>query len=259
MREAFVALALIALCVAGCGKSETSSTITEDPNPQSQPTPPSPARLEVASITLDPPRPKATRRNNLTVGITNQGGSSSPEYDVSVTYTQSGHSGLFTVYQGHYPALGAGQTNLIDLKRKLVINEPGTFVLRVQVAPSGESPVQKEFAFTGGPAGGPDPPPADGYADLVVRTVPDGVAVEVGLQPNANRVTAPGSGRFAGYTPCTIRLRPSDVNPGGGINVYLSKEGYVGIFTGLSDGAEKLADHGTYELSPTPLALKRFQ
>ena len=33
----------------------------------------------------------------------------------------------------------------------------------------------------------------------------------------------------------------------------------MGHYTGVSDGAEKLEDHGTYKLSPTPITLKRLQ
>jgi hypothetical protein len=269
MTRAFqVWMALCVLLVGGCtgqkggggqpsgeagGNGTAGATTTTEQQPQS------PARLAVVSIEMDPQQPRATRQNNLKIIISNQGGTPSTEYRATVFYQEAGNPNtFFPVYNNSFGSLQPGGTEVIDLHRKLVTNNPGSFVLHVNLAPQGGDPVTREFPFTGVDKGAPPQPPADGWAMLVVETVPSGATVEVGLQPQGN-VTAPGSGRIAGTTPCTIKLQASDVNPLGGVSVYISKNGYMGVMAGISDGAEKLEDHGTYSLFNSPQALHQVQ
>lgn len=253
----------IALCIlafgGGCSKKHPSNEAPTPPTPAPVIPTPSPAQLTIASIEMNPPQPEVTRANNLKVVIANQGGSPSPEYGVAIWYQPTDKPNTFApVFQDRCGSLQAGATNVMDLRRRLAVNDPGSFTLHVDVTPQGGAVITRAFPFTGVPPGPPRRPPPDGWAMLVVESDPPGAAVEVGLQ-TVNNITAPGTGRIAGMTPCTIRLQASDVNPLGGVSVFLSRAGYMGMYSGISDGADKLEDHGTYKLSPTPLVLGRLQ
>jgi len=99
------------------------------------------------------------------------------------------------------------------------------------------------------------PPATESEAVLAVDSDPPGAAVFIGLQ-SVNGVVDPNSGRFAGTTPCSIILRSADVSAQGGIGLILRKQGYSDHMVGLSDGANKIAQRGTYTVSKGPIKLR---
>jgi len=91
-------------------------------------------------------------------------------------------------------------------------------------------------------------PPVVMPAILVVTSDPPGARVHVRAQLEGQILDA-STGRPAGHTPCEVTLHDYDVNAGGGISIYLHKDGYRDVIGGLGDGRKKLAAGGKYEFT----------
>jgi hypothetical protein len=101
----------------------------------------------------------------------------------------------------------------------------------------------------------PSPTAAPGPAVLEVESDPPGAEVYVGAHV-VDGVLYPERGRLACTTPCRTPLQLADVDVGGGISVYLKKEGYYPWAAGLSDGRKKIEQGGVYRLRDGPFPLR---
>lgn len=101
----------------------------------------------------------------------------------------------------------------------------------------------------------PSPTADPGPAVLEVESDPPGAEVYLGAHA-VDGILYPERGRLACTTPCRAPLQFTDVDVGGGISVYLKKEGYYPLVAGLSDGRKKIEQGGVHRLQDGPFRLR---